>query len=256
MSNNYFENCCHKTFNGQGVLGDAHGSGVVADGTTGIIQTAIYQARITGNVVTEPQIGRAAAIYGIRIMNDAFANGDKLYIQNNVSQGAAVHVQNDGTATILDMDTRSSGGVFSSAEKTAIQDSVTALEGYHPVTPTVYENLSTNANVQILATDRFVLIKHDQVEGITVTMPSDAVNGQIITVKNYHVGNASQGGNYIITVLPAPNQIVPHVIDFKYSSLELKASTVASGLLSDLNETVRLMWYALDASWICSNDSF
>ena len=116
--------------------------------------------------------------------------------------------------------------------------------------------MSSNANVQILATDRFVLIKHDQVEGITVTMPSDAVNGQIITVKNYMIGDGSQGGNYIITVLPAPNQIVPHVIDYKYSSLELKASTIATGLLSDLNETVRLMWYALDASWICSNDSY
>ena len=47
-----------------------------------------------------------------------------------------------------------------------------------------------------------------------------------------------------------------YVIDYKYSSLELKASTVASGLLSDVNETVRLMWYALDASWIPLNDSY
>ena len=154
------------------------------------------------------------------------------------------------------MDSRTQPGVFSSAEKTAILADVTALEAYHPATPVVYENLSTNANVQILATDRFVLIKHDQVEGITVTLPSDAVNGQIIAVKNYHIGDASQGGNYIITVVPASGQTPTHVIDYKYSSLELKASTIASGLLSDVNETVRLMWYALDASWICSNDSF
>ena len=112
-------------------------------------------------------------------------------------------------------------------------------------------------NVQISKNDTIALIKHDQVENLTIVMPPDAENGKIICVKNFHIGDGSQGGNYIITVIAAPFQTpTNHVIDYKYSSLELKASTVASGLLSDVNETVRLMWYALDASWIPLNDSY
>ena len=155
------------------------------------------------------------------------------------------------------MDTRLQS-VFSASEKTAIQASVTALEGKHPITPSVYENLTNGDNVQILNTDTIALIKHDQVENLTVTMPADAQTGQIIAVKNYHIGDGSQGGNYVITLVPAPGQSPnAHKMDYKFDSLELKASTVAGGgLLSDVNETVRLMWYSLDATWISLNDAY
>ena len=64
------------------------------------------------------------------------------------------------------MTSRTQPGVFSSAEKVSILADVTALEARHPAAPTVYENLSTNANVQILATDRVVRVLEatDQVE--------------------------------------------------------------------------------------------
>ena len=256
VSDNLIEKTNFSIFNGQGVLSDSWGAGIVLDGDDNIFASATYQVRITGNVITQPSIGRAAAIYAIRILNDEFDDGNVVFCQDNVSSGAAVHVKVDQPyINLVDMDTRLQS-VFSASEKNAIQASVTALEGKHPITPSVYENLTNGDNVQILNTDTIALIKHDQVENLTVIMPADAQTGQIIAVKNYHIGNASQGGNYVITLVPAPGQSPTHVIDYKYSSLELKASTVASGLLSDVNETVRLMWYGLDATWISLNDAF
>ena len=131
------------------------------------------------------------------------------------------------------------------------------MQAHHPANPiTVYDTLSNNDDVPILASDKIVLIKHDQVTGLTATLPSNASHGQILLVKNYHVGDASQGGNYIITVRPAQSQSPAHKIDYKFDSIELKVSTVASGLLSDTNECARLLWYDNDKTWVTLNDAY
>ena len=87
-------------------------------------------------------------------------------------------------------------------------------------------------------------------------MPADAQNGQIFVVKNYQIGDGSQGGNYIITLRPAQGQSPAHKIDYKFDTLELKASTIASGLMSDENECARLLWYAPDATFISLQDAY
>ena len=71
-------------------------------------------------------------------------------------------------------------GVFSAAEKTQVLADIVALQAEHPANPiTVYENLSNNDDIPILASDKIVLVKHDQVTGLVCTLPSDADNGQI-----------------------------------------------------------------------------
>ena len=125
-----------------------------------------------------------------------------------------------------------------------------------PSAPTVYENLSNNDDVPIFRSDKVVLIKHDQVTGLTATLPSDAQNGQNVVIKNYHIGDGSGLGDYKITVRPAQGQTPAHKIDYKFDTLELKASSYASGLMSDENEAARLMWYALDATWISLQDAY
>ena len=96
VSDNTIEKTNFSTWNGQGVDGDAWCAGIVAQGNTAIFGSATYQCRITNNVITEPSAGRAPAIYAIRIMNDAFSTGDVVFIQNNFSQGADLHLLNEG----------------------------------------------------------------------------------------------------------------------------------------------------------------
>ena len=236
VSDNKMEKSNFSDWNGQAVLGDAWCGGVVADGDSNIPVSATYQCRITGNVITEPSAGRAADIYAVRIMNTAYATGNKVFVQGNKSQGADIHFANDGLVppAVFDMDSRAP----------------------RPFGPTVYENLTNGDDVQIQSSDKVILIKHDQVENLTVTMPSDAQNGQVFVVKNFHIGDASQGGNYVITVRPAQGQNPAHKIDYKYDTLELKASIYAGGLMSDENEAARLMWYALDATFISLQDAY
>ena len=76
VSDNKIEKTNFSIYNGQGVLSDSWGAGIVADGDDNIYTSSTYQARITNNVITEPSIGRAVAIYAIRIMNDPFEDGD------------------------------------------------------------------------------------------------------------------------------------------------------------------------------------
>ena len=147
-------------------------------------------------------------------------------------------------------------GEVTQAELDAVIADVTALQAGSTVTPTVVEHLSDNDDIAILATDSIVLVKHDQKTGLVCTLPSDAANGKIIVIKNYHIGDASQGGNYIVTVRPAQGQTPAHKIDYKFDSLELKASTIASGLMSDENEAARLMYYNLDRTWISLQDAY
>ena len=128
-----------------------------------------------------------------------------------------------------------------------------------PFAPTIYENLSNGDNVQILSSDggKVVLIKHDQVENLTITMPADAKNGQVFVIKNYHIGDGSGVGDYKITLRPAQGQTpTAHKLDYKFDTLELKASSYASGLMSDENEAARLMWYAPDATFISLQDAY
>ena len=218
-------------------MGDACCGGVVADGDSNIPVSATYQCRITGNVITEPSAGRAADIYAVRIMNTAYATGNKVFVQGNKSQGADIHFANDGLVppAVFDMDSRAP----------------------RPFGPTVYENLTNGDDVQIQSSDKVVLIKHDQVENLTVTMPADAQNGQIFVIKNYMIGNGSGAGDYKITLRPAQGQTPTlHKFDYKFDTLELKASSYASGLMSDENEAARLMWYAPDATFISLQDAY
>ena len=154
-------------------------------------------------------------------------------------------------------------GVFSAAEKTQILADVVALQAHHPSNPiTVYENLSNNDDIPILASDKIVLVKHDQVTGLVCTLPSDATNGQVIVIKNYHIGDGSGGGgggggSYVITVRPAQSQTPSHKIDYKFDTLELNASSSsASGVMDSENEATRLIWYDLDKSWISLQDAY
>ena len=147
-------------------------------------------------------------------------------------------------------------GVFTAAEKTQILADVVSLQA--PVTPTVIANLSDNDNIALFHTDKIVLIQHDSVTGLTATLPSSGMlHGQIITIKNAHYGDASQGGNFIVTVVPAPGQSPTHTIDGKFTSLELKASTVApNSLMSDENECSRLLWDSIMTTWWSIQDAY
>ncbi len=261
VSGNSFENCNFSTFNAQGILGDAHGSGVVADGSTDIQQTALYQAKITGNVITFPGLGRAAAIYAIRIMNDAFAYGDKVYCQDNYSQGAAVHVQNDGSATIVDMDTRLTA-VFSVAEKTAILADVATLQTAHPVTPVVIENLSDDDDIAIAASSRVVFIKHTEVYGLIATLPASGVaNGHTIYIKNMQVGDEPVQGwgssnGHAVKVRPAQGQSPSHTLDFRFEELILEPSSSTGATMSSENEACRLVYLSASKTWIATTDAY
>ena len=147
-------------------------------------------------------------------------------------------------------------GEVTQAELDAVIADVTALQAGSTVT--VVENLSDNDDIAILATDSIVLVKHDQKTGLVCTLPSDAAHGKIISIKNFQIGDASQGGNYIVTVRPAQGQTPAHTIDHKFNSLELKCSTIAGGLMSDENETCRLLFLndVSNPTWCALNDAY
>ena len=87
-------------------------------------------------------------------------------------------------------------------------------------------------------------------------MPSDAQNGQIITVKNYHIGTVGPSDDFKITVRPAQGQTPAHKLDYKFDTLELLASSSASTLMDSPNEAAKLVFYALDATWITVQDAY
>jgi hypothetical protein len=163
--------------------------------------------------------------------------------------------QQDGEEyTVLD-----SQGVFTAAEKTAILADVAALQA--PVAPTVYAPTADNEDTAIAQTDKLVLIKHVQLSGLTATLPSaNLVNGQQIVIKNYQIADGSQQGDpspeYFITVRPASGQSPPHKIDYKFDTLIIGANSIASGDYSSPNESCRLVWLAVDASWIDTADGY
>ena len=243
------------------MLADAWGAGIVLDGDDDIFASATYQARITDNVITQPSIGRAAAIYAIRILNDPFTNGDVVFCQQNVSSGAAVHVKVDQSVNILDMDTRLQS-VFSASEKTALEASVTALQTAHPITPVVIENLSDDDDIAITATDRVVFIKHTELFGLICTLPSSGVaNGHTLYLKNLQIGDDPIQGwgssnGHAVKVRPAQGQNPAHKIDFRFDELILEPSSSTGVTMATENEACRLVWLSASNSWIATGEAY
>ena len=118
--------------------------------------------------------------------------------------------------------------------------------------------LVDNANVDVLVTDKVLLIKHDEKTGITCTMPASGMTqGQIISIKNMQFGDGSNQPDMTITVRPAQNQTPAHFIDFGFTSLTLNASSDApGGALVGVNEACRLMWESNGYTWIALNDAY
>ena len=265
LSDNVMEKSNFSTFNGQGVLGDAWSAGIMLDGDDDIYASGTYQAKLTGNVITEPSIGRAAAIYAIRIANDPFLPGGGsslgVYCQANQSHGAATHVQNDNAVTILDMDSRGAGGVFSAAEKVAILADVATLQTAHPITPVVIENLSNNDNTTLQATDRVVFFKHSELYGLICTLPSSGVaNGHTIYIKNLQTGSNpvrgwgnSGGSGHAIKVVPGD---AAHKIDMRFDEITLEPSNSTGVAMDNENESARLVWLSASSTWVQTSDSY
>ena len=145
----------------------------------------------------------------------------------------------------------------------ALDTRITALETISGVV--VYDNLSDNDDLPILSTDRIVLVRHSEKQGLVCTLPSSGMlHGQIIVIKNYQIGDgsnqdafASPPVDYLITVRPAQNQTPAHTIDGKFTNLTLNASHDAgSGALEGVNEACRLMWESVNKTWIALNDAY
>ena len=149
------------------------------------------------------------------------------------------------------------------AAEVEIDDHETRITALEAAGVTIVENLVDNNNIDILSTDKIVLVKHDEKQGITCTMPASGMtHGQIISIKNAQFGDGSNqdgfgGIDYRITVRPAQNQTPAHTIDFGFTNLTLNASGDApGGDLSGVNEACRLMWENNAKSWIALNDAY
>ena len=137
---------------------------------------------------------------------------------------------------------------------------IVALEG---AGVTIVSGIVDNDDIAILVTDKVVLIKHDEKQGIVCTMPATGMSqGQVITIKNMQFGDGSNQDpfasiDYLITVRPAQNQTPAHFIDFGFTSLTLNATGDApGGALSGVNECARLMWESNGDTWIALNDAY
>ena len=146
------------------------------------------------------------------------------------------------------------------AAEVEIDDHETRITALEAAGVTIVSGLVDNANVDVLVTDKVLLIKHDEKTGITCTMPASGMTqGQIISIKNMQFGDGSNQGNIdmTITVRPAQNQTPAHFIDFGFTSLTLNASSDApGGALVGVNEACRLMWESNGYTWIALNDAY
>ena len=144
----------------------------------------------------------------------------------------------------------------------ALDTRITAIETISGVV--VFDNISDNDDLPIASTDRIVLVRHDEKQGIVCTLPSSGMlHGQIIVIKNYQYGDGSNQDpfssppvDFLITVRPAQNQTPAHTIDGKFTSLTLNATSDASGALAGVNEACRLMWESVNKTWIALNDAY
>jgi len=226
VSDNKIEKGNFSTWNGQGVLGDAFCGGVVADGSISIPNTATFQARITGNIITEPSEGRGGpGIHAIRIMNGAFANGNKVFCQGNHSEGADNHFVKDVAGVVVaDMDSRSQPQASGIRKNTNMR--------VVPVTQA--------GDTPLLNTDWLVVISHDAVAGVTCTLPTNAAHGQILVVKNG--SNSSSGtssADIVVQVDPTSGQL----IDGRWSGVTLRGSDSQSGgVENESNQAARLIY--------------
>ena len=144
------------------------------------------------------------------------------------------------------------------AAELEIDDHETRIVALEAAGVTIVSGLVDNANVDVLVTDKVLLIKHDEKQGITCTMPATGmIQGQIISIKNMQFGDGSNQGlggpDYLITVRPAQNQTPAHFIDFGFTSISLNATGDAPG---GVNECARLMWESNGNTWIAHNDAY
>ena len=114
-------------------------------------------------------------------------------------------------------------GEVTQAELDAVIASVAALQ---QPTPVVYSGLDDEDDIPILKTDRFVVMKHDQKEGLICTLPADATTGTTIFIKNMQTGSAPVQGwgvgiGHAIKVRPAQGQSPAHTIDFRFTHSSL-----------------------------------
>lgn len=108
-SGNQLFDCNVLSYNGIGVLGDAWGN-LVVGGNSGISAVnGKYIASITDNVILSANIGRAAAIYAIRIQSEAYPGTQKLIVADNKTD-AVNALENDEDLSITSVQESSSGG--------------------------------------------------------------------------------------------------------------------------------------------------
>ena len=78
------------------------------------------------------------------------------------------------------------------AAEVEIDDHETRITALEAAGVTIVSGLVDNANVDVLVTDKVLLIKHDEKQGITCTMPATGMTqGQIISIKNMQFGDGS-----------------------------------------------------------------
>lgn len=261
---NKIEKCNMGEWNGLGVLADSWAGGVSVDGSDNIPDYSTYQVKIFDNQITECAIGRAAQNYAIRIKNEPFVfpATDKCYVGGNQSSDADVHFQNDESCTIIDMNSRTQPGVFSGAEKTQILADVVTLQTAHPITPRVVEPVNDDDEINILATDRLVFVKHSEVSGLICTLPSTGMaNGMTVYIKNLQTGSNPQRGwgsspAHAVKVRPAQGQNPAHTLDFRFSELTLEPSDSVGNALDNENESCRLVWLSSSNTWCQTSDSY
>ena len=89
------------------------------------------------------------------------------------------------------------------AAELEIDDHETRIVALEAAGVTIVSGLSDNDNVAILVTDKVVIIKHDEKQGITCTMPATGMSQeQVISIKNMQFGDGSNTGGFPPTDRP------------------------------------------------------
>ena len=168
------------------------------------------------------------------------------------------------TDMLADLDTLKSyasavQGEVTQAELDAVIASVAALQ---PPTPLVYSGLNDSDDIPISKTDRFVILKHDQVEGLICTLPADATTGTTIFIKNMQTSSSPVQGwgvgvGQSLKIRPAQGQTPIHTIDYRFTHLLLDPSASTGDEMTTQNETCRLVFISgTSPTWLNSLDSY
>lgn len=145
VSSNEVHRCNRFSHNGVGTASADSDAQISAGGNTAIHSSTLFQARITDNRITEPGQGKAGSKIGIRVLNNAYASGNKVFVQGNQSEGCDSHFTKDQAGVVLeDMETRVSGGGGSSHTHNAVtfaNDGLTVnlTDDHYGSTPLVFD---------------------------------------------------------------------------------------------------------------------